>query len=247
MRLRIGASGRYGAKRAAPLAAARPSWWLDDVVHARHLLGHRGGQLRRLVQRSAQHGQRRLQAVGEETQRFLVAGLAHTLLLDQGVEVVGERRDFGGVASLHLGLLAVLDAPDLMRHARQRRQAPLQQNGLRQQQQHRRPAEPGPQGAREDADLAVELRLVFQHRKNQRRLGRASGPVDAIGGREEVAACAMHGVIVPLADRQAALERRADADRGRRLPLFTPVDVDDLCVQAGARAATGAAPGMPRA
>ena len=46
---------------------------LDDVVHALDLLPHRGRQALGLGQRVAQDGQRRLQAVRQEAERFLVA------------------------------------------------------------------------------------------------------------------------------------------------------------------------------
>jgi len=75
-----------------------------------------------------------LQAVRQLAQRLLVARLAHPLLVDQRVEVVGERGDLGGVAARDPRLLALLDAADLVDHAAQRRQAPLQQQRLRQQQ-----------------------------------------------------------------------------------------------------------------
>jgi hypothetical protein len=97
-------------------------------------------------------------------------------------------------------------------------------------------AQPGRQRAGEDADLAVELRLVFQHRQHQRRGTGPAGPAHAVARRQVPAAAGFHAVEAPLAGRLVAIEGRGDAAQGGRgLPDFVAIDVVDAGVQAGLR------------
>ena len=192
---------------------------LHDVVHAPHLLHDAGAQLRLgFVGRIAQHRQRGLQAVGQVAQGLLEAGLAHPFLADQGVEVVGECRDLARVPLLHLGLFTAFDAPDLACDAAQRRQSPLQQRGLRQQQQQAGAAEPGPQGAGKGGHLALECGGVLEHRDLQHRGLRTDDPAHAVGHGQVVPPVGRGRCEPPLTDRCILQERGVDADRRGRAP-----------------------------
>ena len=208
---------------------------LHDVVHAAYLLGHGGWQMRRLGQSAAQHGQRRLQAVGQKAQCVAMPGLAHALLLDQRVQVVCQAGNFGRVTPLDARLLAFFDTPYLASYAPQRRQAPAQQPQLGQQQQHGGGAQPEPQRAGEGTDFAVKSSAVFQHRQHQRRLTRRGLPGDGITDRQKGPAALVQRLVTPLTSLQAAPERQLLAQSRGRLPPIPTQHVVDTGIQARTR------------
>ena len=117
----------------------------------------------------------------------------------------------------------------------QRGQAPSQQKGLGQQKQQPRAAQPRPQRLPENAHLFLELRLVLQHRKDQRHGRGPIRPLDAIGRSQKGAILSVQVVVAPLTGREVARKWRVKAQGGGRLPLLAPVHVGDAGVQAGCR------------
>ena len=217
----------------------------NDVIHARHLLGHQAGQLRRRLERRAQRRQWRLEAVRQIIKCFLVAGLSRPLLVNQHIEITSDAREFSWVLTFHLGLLTLFDLKNFARHAPQWCQPPSQQQRLGDQQQQSGATQPQPQRDLEGTQFAVKLGFVLQHRKHQWCIPIVDGPPHGVRGSEKGTTCfdfavrgswrRQDGVKLPLPSRQTTLKGWIEPQGREGLPLLTLVQIGDVGVQTGGR------------
>ncbi|KAG1256233.1 hypothetical protein G6F68_009872 [Rhizopus microsporus] len=179
----------------------------DQVVHALQL------HVQFLAQRAvtgtavhlrAQHRDRRLQAVRQVGQGVALAFQVLALTLDEGIDAVGQRLQLPRVALAHARGLAALHLGQLGNDPPQRAQAPLQDDGLQQQQDQADATEVEPDPAAEHAQLCTQRARVFHHVDGVREFGGGVG----IGIPHQAQAIAVHRALaaVDLDHRQRAFE-----------------------------------------
>jgi hypothetical protein len=230
--------GARASGREAPGPARRrpPQLVVDDALHAAHLVaqhlrvGPVGGEL------GAQHGQRRLEAVGEVVHRRAVAVHALALAGEQRVEAAGDAVEFHRIAAAEGLAPARLHRADLGGEAAERHEPALERHRERRDQHQHHRGEPAQQLAPEGADLGavggqVDGREHLEGGQHRRAQLPADADAEHLGLRPV-------GQAAPEGRALAGLERRPgtelDADGGRRPPQRQAVAVEDLRVEAGA-------------
>ncbi len=178
-----------------------------QVVHAPQLHVELVAQvlvLRTAVELRAQHGQWRFQAVREIGQGISLALKVFAFAFDQRVDAVSQRLKLARMALAHALGFAALHLGQLGDHAPHRTQAPLQNDGLQQQQDQTRTAHPEPDPATEHAQLRTQRARVFHHIDRVREFG---GGI-SICVPDQAQAIAVHRAFaaVDLDHRQRALE-----------------------------------------
>ncbi|MNN27822.1 hypothetical protein D3C81_1413710 [compost metagenome] len=131
-----------------------------QVVHALQLHAHFLAQLLvtagTAVQLRAQHRQRRLQTVGEIGQRVALTLQILALAFDEGVDAFGQRLQFTRMHFTHALTLAALNFCQLVDHALEWAQAPLQHQSLQQQQDQAGHTQPEPHRTLEPTQLFAQ-------------------------------------------------------------------------------------------
>ena len=174
---------------------------VDDAVH---LLGLRVQPLRvaPFPQGAAEHGQRRLQAVGEIGQGIAIAAALLALGADEGIEPFRESREFRRPAAGERLPAPGADIIEFCRQATQRRKPPGEHRPLGGHQQQGRKPQAGHQAAAEGHErLAVSSgRFGDAHPQMQDGAG-AILPGDALGQQKHPLVARWPETPFPLAHR----------------------------------------------